>query len=888
MSTFPRHVRVDVDHYTATSALRPPRPASDAPPTTSLIFDTGLGFDAGINSSSAWTEYLGRGRAPGADGLPNADASSIPDEETGRDVDHRLHHSSEELWPEGGQPARVLFDFMGMREHGELCVRADMTLEILQESVAFNLESEDLSSSKDVAEGWSLARVSLEDVVGAEEGVDESELSRGEIGLVPRAYYAFITECISQEPSETVDSGNTTTPRASGFPTTAAESSYLPPASPNQITQRSPLTPQTTGEWFRAQLRRSFLGGSLLGGRSFNRFSRFVTSGAEEFVLHGSSAQSTNTPENKNDSSGLPPAPDWRLSAYMYPEHAHMRELSSSSAVSDSGTKDIETDPDTHVVDVGPAWRAKVPPFSVSVHSPETRRPSGAEAFVVYNVTSMFPDLTTGSDAADSEDETEPDSEDTPLHSPQTYSITVQRRFSHFVQLHNALSARLPGLALPPLPEKAYAGRFNADFVEARRTELERYMTRLVAHPVVRYAAVLTFFLGCESDVEWHREFPQYIRRRPVGASFFARVFHPAFHFDAEDAEDAGVHFAEHTRAVGEGVQQLRGNFAKVRSARVEMASAERLLSHSILSLITSTPLASRSSPDSPSDDDSGSDENGEGTSHLQSTNRPGSNTSARTRKGRRRKKGLMNEEGAWCWREDCAGMFCLKTAETLQGVADLYDDHARRTMLATEDSLKDVAHPSTIYAPVLDIHNATLSRYKEASTPANPSDDTQKGDLPEDDVATRCETVLNTTMAEFEVYHAQKQDDFARITKAHLDAEIAFHEKVLARLRTTRTLFDASPTELALTMPGARVPSVFERDLVEPAPRPRPLPRPCPHVLDRASMRPVGSMLQGSVGLLLGLNGDGIGVGGVSRKDGDGDGAGEADGRGSTFGRFW
>lgn len=78
--------------------------------------------------------------------------------------------------------------------------------------------------------------------------------------------------------------------------------------------------------------------------------------------------------------------------------------------------------------------------------------------------------------------------------------ITVQRRFSHFVVLHTALLKRLPGIALPPLPEKQYAGRFNAAFVEARRGDLERYLDRIVRHPIARYAEVVTSFLSCEDD----------------------------------------------------------------------------------------------------------------------------------------------------------------------------------------------------------------------------------------------------------------------------------------------------------------------------------------------------------------------------------------------------
>jgi WASP-binding domain of Sorting nexin protein. len=49
-----------------------------------------------------------------------------------------------------------------------------------------------------------------------------------------------------------------------------------------------------------------------------------------------------------------------------------------------------------------------------------------------------------------------------------------------------------------------------------------------------------------------------------------------------------------------------------------------------------------------------------------------------------------------------------------------------------------------------------------------------------DEDMAARCETVLNTTMAEMETYHTQKGEDFRTLTIEHLDGEIAFYEQVL------------------------------------------------------------------------------------------------------------
>jgi sorting nexin-9/18/33 len=239
-------------------------------------------------------------------------------------------------------------------------------------------------------------------------------------------------------------------------------STITPQASFQHQSKPLSIVPQDTGEWtnplpsFRQ---------SLLRGKTLNRFSGFVTSGAEEWVLEGyvdpvtpsssSSHQRISTEDSIND--------DNRLS-----------RLGLGEA-------------DRHYVDAGPAWQSKVPKFRVLVHSPSKRTSGLSGAYTMYSVTSLF------SSATD-------ESYDPYIPPISPARITVQRRFSHFIVLHTSLTRRLPGIALPPLPEKQYAGRFSADFVEARRGELERYIGCIVRHPVARYAEVVTSFLGCEND----------------------------------------------------------------------------------------------------------------------------------------------------------------------------------------------------------------------------------------------------------------------------------------------------------------------------------------------------------------------------------------------------
>ncbi|KAI8972878.1 PX-domain-containing protein [Trametes punicea] len=738
-----------------------------------------LDFDSGLNTSTAWTVSLASPEGGARLSLNSISNGHIEENVVAEREEDEVPDSTESVGDDDscrdqeGRPARALYTFQGKAEFRELTrVEAGDELEIMRE---------------DVGEGWSLARLA-----SASRGRDSAQGS--EMGLIPRSYYIFTAE-FAQTEGLLVPSTHSRL-RSRREP---SSDSITPRGSPSRSTEALPIVPQNTGEWFPSFRR------SLLRGKSLNRFSSFVTSGAEEFVLQGSS---------EDASSQLP-----------HPVN-HDRSVSEDT----SGRKSIlgnMAEAERHFVEAGPSWKAKVPPFRVLVHSPSKRMSTLSGAYTMYAVTTTFQALSHARSLSDPEN----DDSDRP---PSPMRITVQRRFSHFVALHTALSRLLPGIALPPLPEKQYAGRFNDDFVEARRGDLERYINRVARHPVARYAEVLTFFLGCESDSEWKKQLPYYLSLPPKGPSFYANVYHPAFNVDAEEASEAVDRFVNYTRAVGKGVQSLRNIFGKVREARVEMSKAERLLSYSLLSLITAKPLASAP------------------TTGISEEDEEQSNSSAH---------GHVNGHGAWCWREDCEGCLKLtkamqKTSETLQIVADLYDDHARRTQLATHESLKSVAHPSALYAPVIDTHRATLSRYQES---------VREG-AEDEEMAARCETVLNITMAEMDTYHTQKVEDFQELAKEHLDGEIAFYEQVLARLRTARRAFH-SPQYDELAQ-GPRRPSIYERELESPRLNPPPLTQPCPHVFDSAPMRPVSLAIQEGVGMLLG---------GVASPT-----------RGSTLGKLW
>ncbi|KAF3003383.1 intercellular trafficking and secretion [Neopestalotiopsis sp. 37M] len=82
----------------------------------------------------------------------------------------------------------------------------------------------------------------------------------------------------------------------------------------------------------------------------------------------------------------------------------------------------------------------------------------------------------------------------------QKSHFTSRRRFTDFVFLYKSLSKDYPACAVPPLPDKqrmeyVRGDRFGPDFTHRRAFSLQRFLTRLGAHPILRRAPILHTFL---------------------------------------------------------------------------------------------------------------------------------------------------------------------------------------------------------------------------------------------------------------------------------------------------------------------------------------------------------------------------------------------------------
>lgn len=120
-------------------------------------------------------------------------------------------------------------------------------------------------------------------------------------------------------------------------------------------------------------------------------------------------------------------------------------------------------------------------PFQVTVTDP-VRQGEGMNAYMVYHVNTK-----------------------TSLPQFQLGEFRVGRRYRDFDWLFHQLVDKWPGVIVPPLPEKAIAGRvtgvgFTPEFIESRRKALELFLRRVTSHAELQQAECVQVFLEASED----------------------------------------------------------------------------------------------------------------------------------------------------------------------------------------------------------------------------------------------------------------------------------------------------------------------------------------------------------------------------------------------------
>jgi len=172
-----------------------------------------------------------------------------------------------------------------------------------------------------------------------------------------------------------------------------------------------------------------------------------------------------------------------------------------------------------------------------------------------------------------------------------TEASTV-RRYSDFDWLRDQLKEEYRHILIPPLPEKGLINRFSAEFVEYRRKELERFMKRVLNHPILKDSKSIPLFLhSTDAELQGYRskgvpqeEKPKAANKKGFFATFTASISSVTNTLTGVELTETDPWFDKHKTYLNNLEQQLQLLGDRSESAgrrRAEMSSAVMDLSHS-------------------------------------------------------------------------------------------------------------------------------------------------------------------------------------------------------------------------------------------------------------------------------------------------------------------
>ena len=124
--------------------------------------------------------------------------------------------------------------------------------------------------------------------------------------------------------------------------------------------------------------------------------------------------------------------------------------------------------------EIGYFWKAIESHYTVTVTSPTMESKfKGIKKFIAYQLTPTF--------------NNEP----------------VSRRYKNFDWLHLRLVEKFSLIPIPPLPDKQISGRYEEQFIEHRRVQLQEFVDWVCRHPILSICEVWMHFLTCKDQKKW-------------------------------------------------------------------------------------------------------------------------------------------------------------------------------------------------------------------------------------------------------------------------------------------------------------------------------------------------------------------------------------------------
>ncbi|EDV95876.1 sorting nexin lst-4 [Drosophila grimshawi] len=182
-------------------------------------------------------------------------------------------------------------------------------------------------------------------------------------------------------------------------------------------------------------------------------------------------------------------------------------------------------------------WTHNHSPYSVVVASPKKESKfKGMKTFIAYQLTPSF------------------------------NNISVSRRYKHFDWLHERLAEKFCLIPVPPLPDKQISGRYEEQFVEHRRVQLQEFVDWVCRHPVISKCEVWYHFLTCREEKVWKSGKRKAERDPYMGVNYCLAILPPdknLLHSKVDAQLESGTQFIHSMDVAVRNLNNIANDMAK-------------------------------------------------------------------------------------------------------------------------------------------------------------------------------------------------------------------------------------------------------------------------------------------------------------------------------------
>jgi len=318
---------------------------------------------------------------------------------------------------------------------------------------------------------------------------------------------------------------------------------------------------------------------------------------------------------------------------------------------------------------------------------------------------------------------------------PTFNHIQVSRRYKHFDWLHERLEEKYTLIPIPPLPDKTIQGRYEEEFIERRSNQLQSFVDRVCAHPVLSTSEVWMHFLTCTDDRRW-KDGKRTAEKDPlVGGSLFMTIKTPDKPVYDEFLDRQLDIFNRFVARFDKAVKNLF-DVCKEQTYRNQNAAKKEFLT---VGKAFST-LGSAMEQD-------GIDKNT-----------------------------ILNNA------VNCTG-------EAYEEIAKLTEDQPKHDWEIMGDMMHDYRGLLGGWPPILQVHAGAVGKRKECDR-LESEGKLNRSELSE--IRTRTDVLSYSVLAEIGAFHQTRATDVKRVSQAFLREQIAYYQKVTEKLQDALREFDS------------------------------------------------------------------------------------------------